>query len=138
MRRKTSPGSPALANDLAALGSNLLSQREWTEAEPVLRECLKIREAKQPDAWTTFETRGLLGRSLVGQGKSAEAEPLILTGYAGMKARQATIPAPSMARLAEAAGRVVELYEAWDKAGLAARWRVKVGLADLPTDVFSP
>jgi hypothetical protein len=43
-----------------------------------------------------------------------------------------------MARLAEAAGRVVELYEAWDKAGLAARWRVKVGLADLPTDVFSP
>ena len=54
-----------------------------------------------------------------------------------MKARQATIPAPTMASLAEAARGVVELYEAWGKADLAARWRVKLGLADLPADVFA-
>ena len=32
-----------------------------------MRECLKIRGAKQPDDWSTFETRSLLGGSLVGQ-----------------------------------------------------------------------
>jgi hypothetical protein len=49
LRRKTSPpDSPMLAGDLAGLGANLLNQQKWTAAEPVLRESLKIREAKQP------------------------------------------------------------------------------------------
>ena len=42
-----------------------------------------------------------------------------------------------MPRLAGAAGRVVELYEAWGKPDLAARCRVELGLADLPADVFA-
>ncbi len=129
--------SPALAGDLAGLGLNLIIHRQWAEAEPALRESLKTRGAKEPDAWTTFETRSLLGRSLLGQQKYAEAEPLILAGYEGMKARLVRIPASGIPRLAEAAGRVVELYEAWGKADLAATWRVKLGLADLPGDVFS-
>jgi hypothetical protein len=64
------------------------------------------------------------------------AEPLILSGYQGLKARQAGIPAPAIPRLADAAVGVVELYEAWGKADLSARWRVKLGLADFPDDVF--
>ena len=53
-----------------------------------------------------------------------------------MKARQADDPCAGIARLAEAALGVVELYEACGKADLAARWRVNLGLADLPADVF--
>ena len=77
---------------MAQLGLNLIQQRKWAEAETVLRECLAIREKAQPDDWSTFNTRSLLGGSLLGQKKFAEAEPLILAGYEGMKAREDKIP----------------------------------------------
>ena len=59
----------------AQLGALLVRNGKWTEAEPVLRECLAIREKNQPDEWSTFNTRSQLGGSLLGQGKHAEAEP---------------------------------------------------------------
>ena len=43
-----------------------------------------------------------------------------------MKAREARIPAPARPRLAEAAERVVKLYEAWGKPDKAAEWRAKL------------
>ena len=79
----------------------------------------------------------MLGGSLLGQKKYAEAEPLILAGYEGMKGREAKIPAHGKLRLTEAAERVVRLYEAWGKPEKAAAWKAKLGLADLPADVFA-
>ena len=67
----------------------------------------------------------MLGGSLLGQKKYAEAEPLIVSGYEGMKARQTKIPPPGKPRFTEAAERVVKLYEAWGKKDEAARWRAK-------------
>jgi hypothetical protein len=79
-----------------------------------------------------------LGRALLGQGKYAEAEPLIVQGFEGMKVRAATIPAPvKSACLSEAAGRVVQLYEAWGKPERARAWAEKLGLANLPGDIFT-
>jgi hypothetical protein len=102
----------------------------------VLREGLAIREAKTPEVWATFNTRSMLGGSLLGQKRYAEAEPLVVSGYEGMKAREATILPGAKARLAEARDRGVGLYEAWGKPGEAAAWKAKLGLADLPADVF--
>ena len=42
----------------------------------------------EPDTWTTFNTKSMLGGALLGQKKYAEAEPLLLKGYAGMKRRE--------------------------------------------------
>ena len=42
--------------------------------------------------WTTFNTKSLLGASLLGQKKYAEAEPLLVAGYSGLKQREAKIP----------------------------------------------
>jgi hypothetical protein len=78
------------------------------------------------DEWSTFNTRSQLGGSLLGQKKYAEAEPLIVSGYEGMKAREAKIPPPSKSRLAEAAHRVVKLYEEWGKKEKAAGWRARL------------
>jgi hypothetical protein len=39
--------------------------------------------------------------------------------------------------LSEAADRVVRLYEAWGKPRLAAQWKLKLGLADFPAEVFA-
>ena len=76
--RKALPkDSPQLAGLLAQIGLSLLQQKKWTEAEPLLRECLAIREKTQPDVWSTFNTKSLLGGALLGQKKYADAEPLL-------------------------------------------------------------
>ena len=94
-KRKAGVDSPQYAGALASLGLNLLLQKKWTEAETVLRDALTIRETKEPDAWTTFNTKSMLGGALLGQKKYADAEPLLKAGYEGMKARAEKIPRPA-------------------------------------------
>jgi tetratricopeptide (TPR) repeat protein len=127
-RKEFNPNQLALGNVLSALGWSLIQQGRWSEVGPVLHESLAIRERLLPDHWTTFNTRSLLGGSLMGQKKYAEAEPLILSGYEGMKAREAAISPPynKQLLLPEAAERVVKLYEAWGKMDKAAEWRAKL------------
>jgi hypothetical protein len=50
---------------LIALGMNLLAQKKWTEAEPLLRDGLALQDRLQPNAWTTFHTRSQLGGALL-------------------------------------------------------------------------
>src|SRR5262249_41361166 len=54
-------------------------------AEAILRECLQISVQKEPDSWKTANTRSLLGESLLGQKKHAQAEPLLLEAYRVLK-----------------------------------------------------
>jgi hypothetical protein len=79
----------------------------------------------------------LLGEAMVNLGNYAEAEPLVVPGYEGMKARAARIPVPDTPQLLKAAERVVRLYEAWGKPDEANGWKKKLGLEDLPEDVFA-
>ncbi len=65
----------------------------------------------------------MLGGALLGQKKYADAEPLLLAGYEGMKQREKTIPPPGKVRIPEAVERLVQLYEAMDKKDDAAKWR---------------
>jgi hypothetical protein len=122
--RKALPNdSPQLAGALAPIGLILLEQKKWVEAEPVLRECLVIREKAEPDAWTTFNTKSMLGGALLGQKKYADAEPLLLAGYEGLKQREKTIPPQGNTRIPEAIERLVQLYEATGNKDAAAKWR---------------
>jgi hypothetical protein len=124
VKERTGAESVASALPLAGLASNLLQQQKWTEAEAVLRECLAIREKKQPDLWTTFNTQSKLGAALLGQKKYADAERLLLQGYEGMKQRVAKIPQPfKQVRLTETLEWLVQLYDAWDRPEEAAKWR---------------
>ena len=59
----------------------------------------------------------------MGQKKYADAEPLLLAGYEGMKQREKTIPPQGKVRIPEAIERLVQLYEATGKKNDAARWR---------------
>jgi hypothetical protein len=121
--------SPQLAGQLAQFGLTLLGLKAWDEAEPLIREALTIREAKAPDAWTTFNTGSMLGAALLGQNKLAEAEPLLLDGYQGMKEREAAIPPQAATRIPEALERLVRLYEAKGNETEAAAWRSKLEAA---------
>jgi tetratricopeptide (TPR) repeat protein len=124
--RKALPkDSPQLAGMLAQFGRSLLQQKKWTEAEPLLRECLAIREQKEPDDWRTFNTKSLLGGALLGEKKYAEAEPLLRKGYEGMKAREKTIPPLQSTRIPEALDRLIELFTATNKPDEVKKWQAE-------------
>ena len=113
------------ADALASLSRNLIQQKKWTDAEAVLRHCLVVREKKQPDAWTTFNVKSLLGGAILEQHKYADVEPLLLTGYEGMKAREKTIPPQAKSRLTEALDRLIQLYTDTNKPDDLKKWQTE-------------
>jgi hypothetical protein len=54
------------------------SRGKFAESEPVAREAVEMDRKKRPDNWQRFRAESLLGASLAGQKKYAEAEPLLL------------------------------------------------------------
>jgi tetratricopeptide (TPR) repeat protein len=73
VKERSGAESLPYAMEMALLGRNLLKQKRWTDAEATLHDCLAIREKKQPDDWTTFNAKSMLGEALNGQMKRAEA-----------------------------------------------------------------
>lgn len=108
---------------LVKVGLNSLRQQKNAAAETILREALAIRRDKQPNDWETFHTESLLGVALLRQKKYAEAEPLLLQGYRGLKQRARSIPDKDKECPSEALDHLVQLYAAWDKNEKADRWR---------------
>jgi len=93
------PDTIASAVDLALA---YLSQGKFAESEPLAREAVEFDRKKQPDDWQRFYAESLLGASLAGQKKYAEAEPLLVEGYQGMLARKDRIAVPNWYRLEQA------------------------------------
>jgi serine/threonine protein kinase/tetratricopeptide (TPR) repeat protein len=124
-KAKSGADSPAYATELTGLGGNLIQQNKYADAEAVLRESLAICEKKAPEAWTTFNTQSTLGAALAGQQKYAEAEPLLLKGYEGMKRRENTIPKGGVAelRISEAIDHLIDLYIATNMPDKATKWQ---------------
>jgi hypothetical protein len=73
-----------------------------------------------------------LGGTLAAQAKYAEAEPLLVKGYEGLKARASKIPAPAKGYLVRSGERLVALYEAWDKKNKAQEWRNRLAAKQNP------
>jgi eukaryotic-like serine/threonine-protein kinase len=122
-RAKLPAGVPQVAGMLAHAVGSLLRVKAWAEAEPLAREALTIREANEPDAWSTFNTQSLLGDPLLGQKKYADAEPLLRAGYEGLKQRANKIPPLARTRPAEALDRLIELAEATNKRDDVRTWK---------------
>jgi hypothetical protein len=132
-REKLGPHHPHTLISMNNLAAAYLKNGDSAEAERILRDCLALRQQKQPDAWMTFDTQFRLGSSLLGQKKYAEAEPLLLAGYEGMKQREASIPANAKKYLTESLERLVQLYDAWGKPDQAKEWRQKLEQPKTPT-----
>jgi hypothetical protein len=97
------PDTLKTINDLATL---YLEASRWGQAEPLLNACLKLRESKKSDDWRLYQTMSQLGAALAGQNKRAEAEPLLIRGYEGLKARELKIPFFRRKEVSEAAARL--------------------------------
>jgi eukaryotic-like serine/threonine-protein kinase len=114
------PDTMASAADLALI---YLSQEKFIKAEAPAHEALEFDRKQQPDDWQRFRAASLLGASLAGQKKYAEAEPLLLEGYQGMLARKDRTDVPDWYHLERAREWIAELYQAWGKPEKAAEWR---------------
>ena len=116
------PDTITSAADLALAD---LSLGKAAESEALARECLKYYEQKQPEDWQRFRAESLLGASLVGQKKYAEAEQLLLGGYRGMLARKQRIAVPDQSNLERAREWIVQNLSGMGSAHKAAEWRKK-------------
>ena len=125
-----------VADSLASFVCILERQGRIGETEPLCRECLAIREKKTPDHWRLFEARSLLGASLTGQRKFADAEPLLLSAYQSLKQPEDKLPTTVRPRLRAAIQRLAQLYEETGRPERAAEWKQK--LAELEKAQVQP
>ena len=101
--------------------------KRFVQAEGVFREVLALKEKTAPDKWGRFYVQNSLGAALTGEKKYAEAEPLLVSGYEGVKQRESQLNPDTKKHLAEAGDGVVAMYQAWGKPEKAAEWRAKLG-----------
>lgn len=114
------------AFELNNLGHNLLVQKRYADAVPAVREALAIREKSIPDDWRVFESRGLLGAVLSGKGEYAEAEPLLLNAYEGLKLNESKVRDATKFFIEPSLNRLAQLYMDWNKPVQAAEWKGKL------------
>jgi tetratricopeptide (TPR) repeat protein len=111
---------------LADAGWLLIEWKYFADAEPLLHESLSRGDQFYADFWRTHHARLLLGVSLLGQQKFADAEPLLVAGYDGTRERQVQLaPEPSIA-INQAVQWVIEIYEASGQPDKVAEWRTRL------------
>jgi tetratricopeptide (TPR) repeat protein len=137
-KSKLGPDHPETLISMNNLARAYLQATAWTKAERTLRECLDLREKQDPDGWLRFHTLSQLGAALAGQRKLRAAEPLLIKGLEGLKRCESTIPATARSYLTQAGQRLVSLYHTLGEEDEADKWRARLGLPELPTNVFSP
>jgi tRNA A-37 threonylcarbamoyl transferase component Bud32 len=122
-RRVLGAASLSARTCMTSLARLRLRQRRYAEAETLLREALNGEGAGGPNVWDWYDRQSLLGASLLGQARFAEAEPLLLSGYDGQLKQSPALPVD--VNLPQAADRLVQLYTAWEKPVKADEWRDK-------------
>jgi non-specific serine/threonine protein kinase/serine/threonine-protein kinase len=116
----------ALAMDTVAdLVTAYLSQGKFVQSEPLARGAVTFDRKTRPANWQRFRAESLLGASMAGMKRYAEAEPLLLEGYYGMFAQKDRIAAPYWYHLNRAHESLVQFYRAWGKPAKAAAWSKK-------------
>jgi len=140
VKAKDGPASFRYANfwGLAGLGSNLVQQKKYDAAEPIVRESLAILQEHFP-GWDAFRAESLLGAALLGQEKYADAEPHLVRGYQGLKEMAKSpghkfIGQSDRENLAEALERLVRFYDATNRPDEAATGRKELEAQSKATD----
>src|SRR5262249_48621445 len=110
------------------IGWILFQQKRYAEAETSLREATGNMHRIAPDAWERFNADALLGAALAAQKKFVEAEPLLVSGYAGMGTakHQVAITTSSAFDQKQAAQTLVQLYTDWQKPDKQTEWAAKL------------
>jgi serine/threonine protein kinase len=124
--RTHGPENPLTLATADVLGLVLVKAGKFPEAETFLRSLLERRRRLFPNEWRTSYVQSLLGEVLAGEQRFADAEPLLLAGFAGLKAQGSRIPASAGVNLLHTGECLVKLYTVWGKPVEAESWRRKI------------
>jgi eukaryotic-like serine/threonine-protein kinase len=91
-RRVLGPDHPNTLSVVTSLAAVKFDERDYAEAEAFLRAALAGYERRNADNWQRYYAQSLLGATLVRRDRLVEAEPLLISGYQGLMARQSAIP----------------------------------------------
>jgi serine/threonine protein kinase len=128
---------PLMASTRELLGLLLMQRRDCEAAEAELRECLSAREIRYgSEHWLTGHTASFLAECLIELGRYREAEELLIRGHRVMVVGRGA----AHERTREVLGRLVDLYEVWDKPDLAAEYRARLeqAVADAEREMATP
>jgi tetratricopeptide (TPR) repeat protein len=104
----------------------LLEEGKAAEAEPLARETLAVLEQLLPQGWQYSNAQSLLGGCSSQQRRFDEAEPLLLSGYAGLHERVSTNSALGLRCTGEAIRRLVQHFTDRGAPAKAAEWEQKI------------
>jgi hypothetical protein len=97
-----------VASNLELLALVRLGTGAPEDAEPLLREALRIRQATLPENhWRAAVTQGRLGECLAALKRHTEAEPLLIRSLEILRGNRGIEDAETVAAL----GRVIAFYE---------------------------
>jgi serine/threonine protein kinase len=116
---------------------SVIRQRQGRTAEglPLAGEALVIREKQAPDSWATFRARSSLGGLFLDQQQLTNAEPLLVSGFEGMKRLQKGMLFDQRSALTNGAWRLVQLYKAMGQKEKAAGYAKELQPARTGRDV---
>jgi tetratricopeptide (TPR) repeat protein len=118
-RATMDPGHPTLAGYLCELGRVHAARGEAAAAERLFRQALSARvRAFGENDWRVAATKSLLGDSLTGLKRYAEAEPLLIDARRVLK----DVPGEQGREARATAQRLVALYTASGQNGEAAQY----------------
>lgn len=121
-RRTLAPRGQNLEISIALLAEALAELGELPESEALWAEVLELRTARLSPAHRVVAfTKSAYGDVIARQGRFAEAEPLLLAGYEGLRDSSTARP-DSVAKARE---RLVRLYEQWGRPEQASTWRAQ-------------
>jgi len=109
-QRVQGPGNSLTLLTSDFLSLVLLKTSRFSEAEGLLRQSLEKRLRLFPNEWRTAQAQSLLGEALTGEKRYAEAEPLLLAGFSGLKAQSVRIPASADVSFRHTGECLVKLY----------------------------
>jgi serine/threonine-protein kinase len=117
---------PMVPFAMSLLGRALGPLGQLDEAERWLRESYALRRRTMPAGhWTLASSRSVIGGHLVLARRFREAEPLLLEAERELVAALG----PDAPVVADARRRLVDLYQAWQRAADAERWRATLPAA---------
>lgn len=114
----------SLRGTLVDLANCQNAMQEFEQAERNIREAIEIAEELIPGDWRLTNARSVLGESLRGLGRAAEAETMLQEAHQQLREQLAGFPAYAVANfVGQSFDRLIRFYETQQRPDDAQVWR---------------
>jgi serine/threonine protein kinase len=104
----------------------MLEQGKGAEANPLAKEMLTVMEQLWPQSWHYSNAQSLLGGCFLLQKRFAEAEPLLIAGYEGLRIRVSPDSDSGFRNTTDAMLRLELFYDTTSQPSRAVDWKANL------------